>query len=98
MRLAIHTQDLCGKRRQRMAARAVLVPADTADLEFWYCFQRIIEQRLSEGNILAGERLWELAPSSGPEPRFTIRATGYQADCIECELDLESNVLSCTPG
>ena len=81
-----------------MAANAFSVPMATADTNFWNRFRCLAERRVSEGNVVAGERLWELVPSSGWESRFIVRSTKYLCDCVECSLDLESGFITCTPG
>lgn len=81
-----------------MAAKAVLVPIAAARVGLWDRFQCLAEQRVSEGNLTAGERLWEVVRSSGPAPRLTIRSTRHRADFVECSLDLESGVLTCKAG
>jgi hypothetical protein len=75
-----------------MAARALSFPG--ADI--WDRFRSSAEHHVGEGNLEAGERLWEIVDSS--EAALTIRSTSWTADAIECALDIESGKLTCAPG
>lgn len=81
-----------------MAAKALVVPVCFEDAGFWDEFRRHTENRVREGNILAGERLWELVLSSSPGSRLMVRSTKHGADRIECTMDLGSRLLTCVPG
>jgi hypothetical protein len=74
-----------------MAARAAALPG--ADL--WDQFRCSAGRHVDEGNLEAGERLWEIVdpPESGGV--LTIRSTSLPADAIECALDVESGHLTC---
>jgi hypothetical protein len=62
----------------------------------WNLFQSLAEGRIKEGNLVAGERLWELVKSSDPSNRLIIRSSSDPDDCVECSLD--SGILTCQPG
>ncbi len=81
-----------------MTANAGMVPLNAARSEFWERFQRLAELRVREGNLVAGEPLWEIVRASGSPPRLTIRSTTCPTDFSECSLDPESGVLTCRPG
>ena len=81
-----------------MAANAAMVPSLAKEMGFWDKFQCLAEQRVREGNLLAGERLWEIGRSPGMPHMFTIRSTMDPADFLECSLDGEAGVLTCNPG
>ena len=90
-----HSQRM---REVAMAAKAVVVRVEASENRLWSLLRRLAEQRVSEGNIVAGERLWELVPSSSEELQFTIRSIRDQSDSIECLLDPETGVLTCKTG
>jgi hypothetical protein len=75
-----------------MAARAIAFPG--ADI--WAQFRCAAEHHIGEGNLEAGERLWEIVDCSGPG--LTIRSTNWSTDAIECALDFENGRLTCAPG
>ncbi len=81
-----------------MAAKAVAVPSQVGHFEFWRSFQRSAEFRVRECNAVAGEHLWHM--TSGPEPalKFTVEASAFPADCIECSFDLDRGILTFSPG
>ena len=81
-----------------MAANAAMAPSLAKETGLWDRFQCVAEQRIKEGNLLAGERLWEIGRSPGMPHTFTIRSTIDPADFLECSLDGEAGVLTCTPG
>jgi hypothetical protein len=56
------------------------------------------ERRVQEGNLLAGEPVWRIATHSGEPRRFTIQSTAALADFMECSLDLERGLLTCSRG
>jgi hypothetical protein len=85
-------------REVAMGAKAVVVPVEVSENGFWSVLRRLAEQRVSEANIVAGERLWELVPSSGGTMQFTIRSIRDQSDSIECLLCPETGVLTCKTG
>jgi len=61
----------------------------------WGRFQDLVEQRLSEGNIVAGEPQWKVVRPAAEASRFTIRGSGYASSSLECSLDADSGVLKC---
>jgi hypothetical protein len=75
-----------------MAARAIAFPC--ADI--WDRFRCAAQHHIGEGNLEAGERLWEIVDRSASV--LTIRSTSWTSDAIECALDLESGNLTCAPG
>ena len=80
-----------------MAAKAAIIPFPAKNTEFWKRFHQMTEQRVVEGNVLAGERLWEI-PSTPCGPfSFTIRSTIDPSDFVECSLDAEASVVTCRP-
>lgn len=81
-----------------MAAKAAIVLFPAKDTEFWKRFHRMTEQRVVEGNVLAGERLWEIGSTPCVPLSFTIRSTIDPSDFLECSLDAEAGVVTCRPG
>lgn len=81
-----------------MAAKAVAVSITPDLTALWQRFQMLVEHRVCEGNILAGERLWEILKSPGVGLGITIRSTRYASGSVECSLDPESGVLTCRAG
>jgi hypothetical protein len=77
-----------------MAARAIAFPG--ADI--WDRFRSSAEHHVGEGNLEAGERLWEIVDCSAAAAALTIRSTSWTADAIDCALDFESGNLTCAPG
>jgi hypothetical protein len=74
-----------------------MVAAPSAEhIQCWNQFQSLAEGRVNEGNLVAGERLWELVKSPDPAGRLIIRSSSEPADCVECSLD--AGVLTCRPG
>jgi hypothetical protein len=67
-------------------------------IQCWNRFQSLAEGRIDEGNLVAGERLWELVKSQDPGRRLVIRSSIDPADFVECSLDLGAGVLTCRPG
>ena len=80
-----------------MAAKAVVRIPLIEHGEPWERFQCFAEQRVKEGNMVAGEALWEVVCVTGAGPRLTIRSTRNTDDALECSLDPESGILTCTP-
>ena len=82
-----------------MAAKAIArVPVTEAYMELWEQFRCFAEQRVKEGNMVAGECLWEAVGYSATAPLLTIRSARNPDDALECSLDQESGILTCTPG
>jgi hypothetical protein len=81
-----------------MAAKAATVLFPAKDTEFWKWFHRMTEERIVEGNVLAGERLWEIQSTPCVPLSFTIRSTIDPSDFLECSLDIEAGVVTCSPG
>lgn len=77
-----------------MAAATTAIPCT----EIWQRFRCLAEQRIGEGNLEAGERLWEVVHSPLATTALTIRSTRWTADAIECVLDVEAGALTCAPG
>ena len=74
-----------------MAARAAAFP----DAEIWDRFRCSAGRHVDEGNLEAGERLWEIVDPPEAGGVLTIRSTSLSADSIECALDIESGNLTC---
>ena len=74
----------------KMMARSV------EHIQCWKQFQSLAEGRVNEGNLVAGERLWELVKSPDPAGRLVIRSSSDPADSFECSLN--AGVLTCRPG
>jgi len=81
-----------------MAAKAAIVLFPAKDTEFWERFHRMTEQRVVEGNVVAGERLWEIERTPCVPLSFTIRSTIDPSDFVECSLNVEASVVTCRPG
>ena len=80
-----------------MAPRVVAAPS-VEHIHCWNRFQSLAEGRIHKGNLVAGERLWELVKSPDPGRRLTIRSSSDPADFVECSLDTSAGVLTCRPG
>ena len=80
-----------------MAPRAVAAPS-VDYTQCWNRFQSLTEGRIHEGNVVAGERLWELVKSPDPGRQLIIRSSIDPADFVECSLDPGAGVLTCQPG
>lgn len=78
-----------------MAPKMVAAPS-AEHIQCWNQFQFMAEGRVKEGNLVAGECLWELVKSPGPERRLVIRSSSDPADSVECSLN--AGVLTCRPG
>ena len=78
-----------------MAPRMVAAPS-AEHIQCWNQFQSLAEGRVNEGNLVAGECLWELVKSSDPAGRLIIRSSSDPADSVECSLN--AGVLTCRPG
>jgi hypothetical protein len=81
-----------------MAANAAIALSPAKDTEFWKLFHRLTEQRVVEGNVLAGERLWEIGSIPCVPLSFTIRSTIDPYDFLECSWDAKAGVVTCRPG
>ena len=73
-----------------------MVAPSAEHIQCWNQFQSLAEGRVKEGNLVAGECLWELVKSPDPVGRLIIRSSSDPADSIECWLD--AGVLTCRPG
>jgi len=74
-----------------------MVDAPSAEhIQCWNQFQSLAEGRVNEGNLVAGERLWELVKSPDPTGGLIIRSSSDPADSFECSLN--AGVLTCRPG
>jgi hypothetical protein len=80
-----------------MAPR-VVAASSVERIQCWNRFQSLAEGRIHEGNLVAGERLWELVKSPHPARRLIIRSSIDPADFVECSLDPGAGVLTCRPG
>lgn len=78
-----------------MAPKMVAAPS-TEHTQCWNQFQSLAEGRVKEGNLVAGECLWELVKWPDPEGRLVIRSSSDPADSVECSLN--AGVLTCRPG
>jgi len=67
-------------------------------IQCWNRFQSLAEGRIHEGNLVAGERLWELVKSPDLGTRLIIRSSIDPAEFVECSLDPGAGVLRCRPG
>jgi hypothetical protein len=81
-----------------MPGQAFALSAKTEDGTIWERFRFLAACRVQEGNLVAGERLWEIVDSSGGAPLFTIQSTTDANDSLECSLDPQTGVLNCRPG
>jgi hypothetical protein len=61
-------------------------------------FRTVAERHVKEGNLLAGERLWEVVQSPDGTTLLTIRSTRWAADSVECAFDATTGALTCAPG
>lgn len=80
------------------AASASVVGPAPERLAVWNRFRSLSQQRIQEGNVVAGERLWTLVDAAAGVPGFTIVHAGCSEDSVVCSLDLASWTLTCTPG
>jgi hypothetical protein len=67
-------------------------------IQCWNRFQSLAESRIHEGNLVAGERLWELLKSPDPRGRLIIRSSRDPAVFIECSFDPGAGILTCRLG
>jgi len=65
-------------------------------IQCWNLFQSLAEGRVKEGNLVAGERLWEVVKPPDRASRLIIRSSSNPDDCVECSLD--AGILTCQPG
>jgi hypothetical protein len=80
-----------------MAAKAVAI-FGTEKSVWWDRFQNLAESRVQEGNLLAGEQIWQIVKSPELAQVLTIQSTRRPADYVECSMDGQSCVLMCRPG
>jgi hypothetical protein len=80
-----------------MAPKAV-VALPKERISWWDRFQNLAETRVQEGNLLAGERLWQIVKSPDVVQALIIQSTRYPSDFVECSLDGQSCVLTCRSG
>jgi hypothetical protein len=66
-------------------------------MERWRQFRTLAERHIQEGNLVAGERLWEVVPADD-DSWLTIRSTRWAADSVECVFDAVTGSLTCAPG
>lgn len=78
-----------------MAPKMVAAPS-AEHIQCWTRFQSLAEGRINEGNLVAGERLWELVKSPDLPARLIIRSSSDHGEFVECSLD--ADVLTCRPG
>jgi hypothetical protein len=78
-----------------MAPKMVAAPS-AEHIQCWNRFQSLAEGRINEGNLVAGERLWELVKTPDPAGRLIIRSTSDAAGFVECSL--HAGVLTCRLG
>jgi hypothetical protein len=64
----------------------------------WERFRGLAERYIEEGNVVAGERLWEVVPSPQPATVLTIRSTRRAGDSVECAFDASTGAIVCAPG
>lgn len=79
-----------------MAAKAFAVPTERSI--WWDRFQNLAEVRVQEGNLLAGEQIWQVVKSPELAQALVIQSTRHPADFVECSLDGQSCVLTCRPA
>ena len=77
-----------------MAPKVVAPGAE--HIQCWNQFQSLAEARVNEGNLVAGERLWELVKLPDPAGRLIIRSSNDPDHFVECSL--HAGVLTCRPG
>jgi hypothetical protein len=80
-----------------MAAKA-MVTLSPERVAWWEQFQSLAELRVQEGNLLCGERLWQIVKSPDKTGTLLIQSTRHPDDSVECSLDLQTAVLRCRPG
>jgi hypothetical protein len=78
-----------------MAARSAPIFSQKTQPAWWVRFQSLADERVSECNALAGERLWISANSIGS---WAVYAAGNPADSVSCSADAEAGLLMCKPG
>jgi hypothetical protein len=64
----------------------------------WSRIRFLSQQRIQEGNAVAGECLWTLTEGDPEAKCFTIGHIRSGEDYIECSLDPETWILTCKPG
>jgi hypothetical protein len=80
-----------------MAPKAVVaLPKERTG--WWDRFQNLAEIRVQEGNLLAGERLWQIVKSPDVMQALIIQSTRHPADFVECSVDRQARVLTCRSG
>jgi hypothetical protein len=81
-----------------MTTQPVMLEPRVARAAFWDRFQRELEIRVRECNLVAGEPLWVISGTGGPLGRFRVHSATRPADRIECSFDMDRGVLVCAPG
>jgi len=81
-----------------MAARSVPIYSQKPQPAWWERFQRLAEQRVSECNALAGERLWISAAPANSAVSWAVYSASNPADSVSCSIDAEAGLLICKPG
>ena len=81
-----------------MAASAVVAGPAPERMAAWSRFRSVAQQRIHEGNAVAGERMWALTHEDARIPCFTIGCTLSGDNYVECSLDVETWLLTCKPG
>jgi hypothetical protein len=67
-------------------------------MERWRQFRALAQRHIDEGNLVAGERIWEIVQSGDPATWLTIRSTRWAADSVDCVFDVSTGSLTCAPG
>jgi hypothetical protein len=86
-----------------MSPAHALAPSDdqtrpATALELWERFRTCLEAKVSEGNILAGERLWATAPAQETDFGVVVRSTASAANYAELVFDPARARLRCKFG
>jgi hypothetical protein len=75
-------------------AGSIAAPYPDEVIRLWNRFQDVAEARVREGNLVAGEPLWEILKSPGAAGELIIRSIQRPATCVECRLNLRESVLT----
>jgi len=79
-------------------AGSALVPVPTELFDVWQQFQSLAEARVLEGNIVAGERLWEVVKSADLGGVLIIQSTRRPANSVKCSVNARERLLTCQSG
>ncbi len=77
---------------------ATTVSPKPGPLAFWDRFCQQLEDRVREGNLLAGDSLWRMTASTAPAIVLSVHHVHRPADRVDCIFDPAKGLLTCTPG